>query len=70
MRYLLLDDDAISDAKKMYKFLNSNIQGKIRLIECPDGYDASDYNRVFGKKGIIQLMRSAHKLDDFELSMI
>lgn len=67
---ILLDDDATKDAYKMYKFLNIALPDKIRVIECPDGYDASDYYRDYGRKGIIQLMRTAHKLDDFTLAML
>lgn len=67
---ILLDDDAVNDAYRMYKFLNSVIPGRVRVIECPDGYDASDYHRDFGRKGIVQLMRSAHKLDDYTLSIV
>lgn len=68
---ILLDDDAIEDAKKMYKLLNSaHLKDRVRLITCPEGYDASDIYRDFGKKGVVELIRSAKKLDDFELSNI
>lgn len=65
---VLLDDDALDDAKKIYKLLNStNLNGKIRLIECPIGYDASDIYQKFGKKGISKLMHNTKELDEFEL---
>ena len=67
---ILLDDDAIDTAYKMYKFLNNTMKGRIRVIECPNGYDASDYYRDFGKKGIIKLLRKAHTLDEFTLTTI
>lgn len=67
---ILLDDDAISDAHKMYKFLRNAFNDRVRVIECPDGYDASDYYRDYGPKGILSLMRQARKLDDYELSVI
>ena len=67
---ILLDDDAITDAKKMYKFLNAALPNRIRLIECPDGYDASDYYRDYGYKGILKLMHTARKMTDFELAML
>lgn len=66
---IFLDDDAVKDAHKMYRFLNTTLPDRIRFIECPDGYDASDYYRDFGAKGIISLMRNARKLTDFEISM-
>lgn len=65
---ILLDDDAISDAKKMYLFLNSGrLKDRIRVIECPNGYDASLFYQKFGKKGTLELMRSARKLKEYEL---
>jgi DNA primase len=68
---VLLDDDALNDAKKIYKLLSStNLKGRVRLIECPDGYDASDIYQKFGKKGIRKLMQRAEELDDFELVSI
>jgi len=67
---IFLDDDAISDAYKMYKFLNNTFPGMVRVIECPDGYDASDYYKDYGAKGIVSLMRRARKLTDFELNML
>lgn len=68
---VLLDDDALADAKKIYKLLNSTtLNGRVRLIVCPDGYDASDIYQKFGKRGIRKLMQRAEKLDDFELVSI
>ena len=65
---ILLDYDALNDAKKIYKLLNStSLKGKIRLIECPNGYDASDIYQHFGKRGIKQLMTCAKMIDEFEL---
>jgi hypothetical protein len=67
---IMLDDDAKDNAMRMYKFLDIEFKGRVRIIDCPDGYDASDYYRDFGKSGIISLMRSAHKLDDYTLATI
>lgn len=67
---IMLDADAVDDAYRMYKFLNSVMYDRVRLIKCPDGYDASDYYRDYGKRGIVNLLRSAEKLDDFTLAMI
>ena len=68
--YILLDDDATENAYKMYKFLNKELPNKIKIIECPKGYDPSDYYKIFGYKGILNLLKSAHKVDDFKLSQI
>lgn len=65
---VLLDDDATADAIKIYKLLNSTkLNGRIRLIVCPNGFDASDIYRKFGKRGIKQLMQRGKQLSDFEL---
>lgn len=65
---VLLDDDAINDAKKMYMFLNKGtLKDKVRFIECPSGYDASLWYQHFGKEGMVKLLRSARKLNEYEL---
>ena len=65
---VLLDDDATEDAIKIYKLLNStSLKDRVRLIECPDGYDASDIYCKFKEKGIIDLIRTARKLEGYEL---
>lgn len=65
---ILLDDDAFDDAIKMYKFLDNGVlKGRIRLIVCPDGYDASLINEKEGKDGIIKLLKSAKKLNELDL---
>lgn len=65
---ILLDDDALSNAYKMYKFLhNKGFKNRVNLIECPQGYDASLIFEKFGKKGIIKLLKEAKKLDEFTL---
>lgn len=67
---ILLDDDATETAYKMYKQLNNIMPGQIRVIECPDGYDASDYYNKYGAKGILSLLKSSHKIDEFTLATL
>lgn len=65
---ILLDDDAVNDAKKMYLFLNNGaLKDRVRFVECPQGYDASLFYQKFGKKGVLNLMRSARRLKEYEL---
>lgn len=66
---IMLDDDAEDDAIKMYCFLNDYFPDRVRIIFTPNSYDASDYYRDFGVKGIVKLLRSAQKLDERILSM-
>lgn len=65
---IMLDNDAIDDAKEMYRFLNCGVlKDRIRIVECPNGYDPSLFYQKFGKKGILNLMRSARRLKEYEL---
>lgn len=65
---ILLDDDAMADSRKMYRLLNAGrLKDKIRIIECPNGYDAALFYEKFGKKGIYKLIQSARKLKEYEL---
>ena len=65
---ILLDDDAVEDAKNMYFSLNTgSLKGRLRFIECPSGYDASLFYQKFGKKGMYKLLRSARQLNEYEL---
>jgi len=62
------DDDALYDAKKIYKLLNdSELEGRVRLIECPDGYDASLIFEKYGKRGILSLLSKAKKIKENSL---
>ena len=66
---IFLDDDALINAKKIYKLLNNtNLRNKIRLIECTEGYDASLIYQEFGSKGIIDTLRSAKKISEYDLN--
>lgn len=65
---ILLDSDAVKDAKEMYMFLNKGVlKDRIRYIECPQGYDAALFFQHFGKAGVYKLMMSARKLTEYEL---
>lgn len=69
--YIFLDDDALYNAKKIYKLLeNSELKGRIRLIECPKGYDAALIYEKYGKKGIISMLTKAKKLKDYDLDLL
>ena len=66
---VFLDDDALSNAKKIYKLLNNtNLKNRIRLIECPNGYDASQIYQEFGSKGIVEILRSAKTINEYDLN--
>ena len=65
---IFLDDDALEDAIKIYRLLDSTrLKGRVRLIQCPYGYDASDIYKEYKNKGIIDVMRTAKKVNEFDL---
>lgn len=65
---VFLDDDAVADALKMYKQLDCGaLKGRVRLVRCPNGYDASKIYEKFGVRGIVHVLRSAEKVSDFDL---
>ena len=65
---IMLDSDARESALKDYVVLNKGVLfNRIRIINCPDGYDPSDMYRDFGKGSILKLLASAKKVDDYEL---
>lgn len=65
---IMLDNDAIDDAREMYRFLNCGaLKDRVRIIECPNGYDPSLFYQKFGKAGMLKLMRSARRLKEYEL---
>lgn len=67
---IMLDDDAYEKACRIYRLLeNTRLHGNVRIIKCPNGYDPSDYYRDYGYKGMLRLMSTAHKIDEYTLLM-
>ena len=65
---IVLDDDALEDAKNLYRQLNfGNLRNRIKIVRCPEGYDPSKIHEKLGAKGIIKLLMSAKFLKDYEL---
>jgi DNA primase len=55
---VVLDNDAIEDAKDLYKELNvSVLHGRLRLCELPEGRDPSKMFEVYGANGIKSLLQ-------------
>jgi DNA primase len=62
---VVLDDDAIEDAKNIYRKLdNGRLSGKIRICPMPEKYDPSFVHQRFGSKGIIKVLSQSIKLED------
>ena len=65
---LWLDNDAKESVKTIYKELNhGDLYGKIRIIETDLGKDPSEIYQKYGYKGIIEALRTAKKIPDYEL---
>ena len=57
---IVLDDDALKDAKYIKSQLNiDRLEGKVKLCKLPEGYDPSKINEEQGSKGIINLLRNS-----------
>lgn len=67
---IFLDPDALDSAYKMYKLLNNVLPNRIKIIEAPDNYDASDYYKNYGYKGVLELLKKGYKLDEFILTTL
>ena len=65
---IVLDDDAVKDAKLLYKQLNfGNLRGRVKICIPPNGYDPSKIFEKLGNKGIIKLLMASRHLPDSEL---
>lgn len=65
---LWLDNDAMDDAKKIYKILNhGKLRDKIRIIKTTISKDPSDIYKDYGKKGIIECLKQTIKIPSNEL---
>lgn len=65
---ILLDADAYDNAIKLYKTLNHGVlKDKIYAIPIKNNYDASLVYQKFGKKGIIELLKRATHIDEYDL---
>ena len=57
---IVLDDDAIKDAIGIQRELNvDRLEGRVKLCMLPEGYDPSKINEEYGRKGIIDLLRTS-----------
>lgn len=67
---ILLDPDAVHNAYKLYKLLNTNrLKGKIKFIPLKGANDASLIYEKFGRRGIIELMKIAKPIHEFDMYM-
>ena len=69
---IFLDDDAQKDAYRIYKVLNNDevLRGRINVIDTPEGYDPALLYQEYGYKGVLEVMCSAHTLDEYDVNNI
>jgi hypothetical protein len=52
----------------LYRELNfGNLRDRIRIVKPPEGYDPSKLFEKFGNKGIVALLKTAYKLEEYEI---
>ena len=65
---IVLDGDALEDAKNLYCNLNfGKLKGRIRICNTPLDYDPSKIHELRGRKGIIALLKRTTTLEKLKL---
>lgn len=66
---ICLDSDTkIEETKRIYNILNvGRLRGKIKYIELDECKDFGEIYEIYGKKGIINAIKSAKKFDEIDL---
>jgi DNA primase len=69
---IFLDDDAKKNAYRLYKMLNNDetFRDRVYIIDTPDGYDPALLYQEYGYKGVLDVMCSKHKLNEYDLNEI
>ena len=62
---ILQDGDAWKDSVQLYKKLNSGkLYNRVKIIKLPEKYDISKINEIFGKRGIVKVLKNSFKLKE------
>ncbi len=62
---IVLDDDAYTDAVRLYHELNiGDLRGRIKICKMPDGYDPSEIYKNWGPQGMLKYLSKSYKLSD------
>lgn len=68
MVVIALDGDAKEDAKYLYKKLNSmNLYNRVLIINLREDLDMSLINQKYKQKGILKVLKTAHKIPESQL---
>ena len=65
---ILLDGDAVDDAKKLFfKLNNHQLRGRVKVvIKIPEKYDISKIHELRGPNGVLNALRLAERIPDYE----
>jgi len=62
---ILQDGDAWKDSVELYRKLNSGkLYNRVKIIKLPEKYDISLVYQVFGKEGMVKVLKSSFKLKE------
>jgi hypothetical protein len=62
---IVLDSDAYDDALQLYKMLDfGDLKGRVKICVPDDGYDPSLIYQNKGKVGVVELLRTSHRIPE------
>lgn len=62
---ILQDGDAWKDSVELYKKLNTGkLHNRVKIIKLPEKYDISLIYQVFGKEGLVKILKNSFKLKE------
>lgn len=69
---IFLDDDAIKNTYTIYKTLEKDeaFKGRVEVVDTPDGYDPALIYQEYGYKGVLDVLCSSHRLNEYDLNGI
>ena len=69
---IFLDDDAIKNTYTIYKTLEKDeaFKGRVEVVDTPDGYDPALLYQEYGYKGVLDVLCSSHRLNEYDLNRI
>lgn len=69
---IFLDDDAIKNTYTIYKTLEKDetFKGRVEVVDTPDGYDPALLYQEYGYKGVLEVLCSSHRLNEYDLNRI
>ena len=69
---IFLDDDAIKNTYNIYKTLEKDetFKGRVEVVDTPDGYDPALLYQEYGYSGVLEVLCSSHRLNEYDLNRI